>query len=152
MIYRRMTGFPRWRVRGPFEELERMRSRMDRLLDGFSNRPYRSSHAGVYPPINLTEDKDTYFVRAELPGVKSEDLDIHATGKNLSISGKREIPPAEEGVKYHRRERDGGSFSRMINLADGVEPDMVEAKLTNGILTVKVPKAEALKPRRASIG
>ncbi len=151
MIYRRMTGFPRWRVRGPFEELERMRSRMDRLLDGFSDRPRRSSHAGVYPPINLTEDKDAYYVRAELPGVKSEDLDIHATGKNLSISGKREIS-AEEGVKYHRKERDPGRFSRMINLADGLESDKVEAKLTNGILTVTAPKAEALKPRRVSIG
>ncbi len=151
MIYRRVTGLPGWRVRGPFEELERMRSRMDRLLDGFSNRPFRSSPAGVYPPINLTEDKDNYYVHAELPGVRSENLDIQATGKNLSISGKREIT-AEEGVKYHRREREAGSFSRMINLADGVEPDGVEANLANGILNVVVPKAETSKPRRISIG
>ncbi len=150
MIYRRMTGFPGWRVRGPFEELERMRSRMDRVLYGLSDRSHRSSPAGVYPPINLTEDKDTYYVRAELPGVKSEDLEIQATGKNLSISGKREIT-AEQGVKYHRREREAGSFSRMINLADGVESEAVEAKLANGILTVTAPKAEAMKPRRVSI-
>ncbi len=151
MIYRRMTGFPGWRVRTPFEELERMRSRMDRLMDGLSGRNYRSSSAGVFPPINLTEDKDNYYARAELPGVKSDDLDIQATGKNLSITGERKIE-SEEDVKYHRRERDAGRFSRMINLPDGIESEKVEAKLANGILTVVVPKAEAQKPRRVVIG
>lgn len=151
MIYRRMTGFPRWRARTPFEELEKMRSQMDRLLSGFSGRSSRPGRTGVYPPINLTEDKDNYYVKAELPGVKSEDLDIQATGKNLSIAGVRKVEP-EEGAKYHRKEREGGCFSRMVNMPDGIEPGKVEAKLTRGILTVVVPKAEALKPKRVTIG
>ena len=100
---------------------------------------------------NLSEDKDSYYVRAELPGVKADELDIQVTANNIAISGERKIAAQEEGARYHRREREAGTFSRMIGLPGDVNTEKVEAKLVDGILTVIVPKAEAAKPKQISI-
>ena len=149
MIYRRLFEIPNWRFRSPFEELAQMRRQMDRLYEDVLT-PRQRPRLGVYPLINLTEDKNNFYVRAELPGVNGDALDIQATANNLSISGERTIA-AEEGVKYHRRERESGSFSRMIGLPAEVDADKVEAKLRNGVLTVVVPKAEIAKPKQISV-
>ena len=151
MIYRRLFDLPTWRYRNPFEELERMRGQMDRVLEGFSGSPSFRPPAGVFPAVNLTEDKDRYYVRAELPGIGADDLDIQVTGRNLSISGERTLAPDVEDARYHRREREGGKFSRMVGLPGDVDGDKVEARLANGILTVSVAKAEAAKPRTIQI-
>ena len=151
MIYRRLFDLPTWRVRSPFEELERMRSQMDRVMEGFQGAPVFRPTAGVFPAVNLTEDKNRYHVRAELPGIKSGDLDIQVTGNNLSISGERKTGADVEGARYHRREREGGRFSRIIGLPGDVDPEKVEARLVNGILTVSIAKAEAAKPRQITI-
>jgi len=150
MIYRRFYGFPTVGSRNPFAELERMRRQLDQWL-GDQETPYRQVHAGVFPLINLTEDKDNYFVRAELPGVKADELDIQATASNVAISGERKIEVENEGAQYHRKEREAGKFSRLVELSDEIDPDKVEAKLENGILTVIVSKAEIAKPRQISI-
>ena len=151
MIYRRLFDLPTWRYRNPFEELERMRGQMDRVLEGFSGSPALRPSAGVFPAVNLTEDGDHYHVRAELPGIKADDLDIQVTGRNLMISGERKIAPEVEGARYHRREREGGKFSRVIGMPGDVDSDKVEARLANGILTVSVAKSEAAKPRTIKI-
>ena len=151
MIYRRLFDFPTWRIRSPFGELERMRRQMDRLYDD-AMTPHRLPQAGVFPLVNLTENKDKYFVRAELPGVKADELDLQVTGNKLAISGERKITAEDESAKYHRREREAGTFSRMIGLPGEVDSDKVEAKLENGILTVVVPKAEIAKPKQISVG
>ena len=150
MIYRRFYGFPTLRSRNPFAELDRMRRQLDQWF-GDEETPYRHVHAGVFPLINLTEDKDNYYVRAELPGVKADELDIQATASNLSISGERKIELENEGAKYHRREREAGKFSRLVELPDEIDPDKVTAKLDNGILSVIVAKAEIAKPKQISI-
>lgn len=150
MMHRRMFGFPQW-DRGLFEEMGQMKREMDRLFNNFSGRHYAVRRAGVFPLLNLTEDKQKYYIRAELPGIKPEDLDIQATGKNLSISGERKIPTANETAKYHRRERDAGKFSRIVNLPGEIDSDKVEAKLAGGILTVVIPKAEAVKPKQITV-
>lgn len=150
MIYRRLFDYPTWRVRSPFGELERMRQQMDRLLEGYSGAPFRTS-AGVYPAINLTEGENSYYVRAELPGVKAEDIDIQATQNTLSISGERVIADAAEGARYHRREREGGKFSRVFSLPGDVDPDRIEAKMVDGVLTVVIAKAEAAKPKQIKV-
>ena len=147
MIYRRFFNVPTYRIRSPWEELHRMRQQLDQMFD---DAPQQRVSAGVFPLINLTEDKDNYYVRAELPGVKADELDIQATANNIAISGERKIA-AEEGVKYHRREREAGTFSRMIGLPGEVDTGKVEAKLENGILTVVVAKAEAAKPKQITV-
>jgi HSP20 family protein len=123
---------------------------MDRLFEDAMS-PNRLSQAGVFPLLNLTEDKDQYYVRAELPGVKADELDIQVTGKNLSISGERKIAAEDESAKYHRREREAGTFSRMIGLPGEVGTGKVEAKLENGILSILIPKAEIAKPKQITV-
>ncbi|MGE0087753.1 MAG: Hsp20/alpha crystallin family protein [Desulfococcaceae bacterium] len=145
MIYRRLFDFPA--RRNPFGELERMKREMDHL---FGSIP-RQSGAGVYPLLNLTENRDSYFVRAELPGTEAGDLDIQATVNSLSLSGERKISAEGENVKYHRREREAGRFSRIIQLPEAVNPDKIEAGMQNGVLTVIIPKSEAAKPRQIKV-
>lgn len=151
MIYRSVFGVPSWRFRGPFDELDRMKRQMDRVLDAFSDRPSGQLSAGVFPLVNLSEDQEKYTIRAELPGVKKDDLDIQVASNSLSISGERRIAAEGDGVKYHRREREGGTFSRMLSLPGDIDSERVEADLKNGILTVRIPKAEAAKPKKISI-
>jgi HSP20 family protein len=125
-----------------------MRKEMDRLWDEVSGRTFQAPAAGVFPLVNVTEDNDHYHVRAELPGLKAEELDIVATGRNLTISGERKIPSEGDTVKYHRREREAGRFSRIIALPSDVEVDRVQAGLADGVLTVTIAKAETAKPKQ----
>ena len=127
-----------------------MRQQMNRLLEE-TRAPYQPAQAGVFPLTNLSEDKDNYYVRAELPGVKGDELDIQITANNLAISGERKIAAEEGGAKYHRREREAGTFSRMIGLPGEIDADKVDANLESGILTVVVPKAEIAKPKQITV-
>jgi HSP20 family protein len=150
MIYRRFLGFPNWEFKSPFTELERMKRQMDRLMEGLSS-PYQRPYAGVFPLINLTETKDSFFVRAELPGVVPGDLDIQATANSISITGERKLPAENKDARWHRREREAGKFSRMIAMPGEIDPNKVDASMVNGILSVVVPKAEVAKPRQINV-
>ena len=151
MIFRRPFYTPSWGLGSAFAELERMRRLMDEMPGGLARRPYRALGTGVFPLINLTEDSDNYYVRAELPGLKADDINISMTGNNLSIAGERNIPSEGENVRYHRREREAGTFNRVIALPGEVNADKVEAKHTDGILTVVIPKAEVAKPKQITV-
>jgi len=151
MILRRVPNWPRWDWRDPFEELERMRRQMDRLFEGLSGRLLGEPAAGVFPLVNVTESSGSYYVRAELPGLKPEEIDISVTGTSLSISGERKIPPEDEKAHYHRREREAGKFSRMINLPGQIDTSKVEARCADGVLTVVLPKSEEAKPKQITI-
>lgn len=151
MLYRRVFGYPNFGLASTFSQMDRLRRQMEKLMAFRDEDPGWRLPAGVFPMINLTEDRNNYYVRAELPGVKAEDLDIQADGKSVSVSGERKIDTEGNGVKYHRKERESGKFSRMIGLPGDIEPDRVEASLKNGMLTLVVPKSEALKPRQIQI-
>jgi HSP20 family protein len=150
MFYPRLFNFPAWRLKSPFDGWDQMRRQLDRLFED-SVAPYQRIQAGVFPLINLTEDKNNYYVRAELPGVKAGELEIQASSNNLAISGERKIASEDESARYHRREREEGKFSRMIGLPGEINPDKVEAKLKNGILTVVIAKSEATKPKQITV-
>ena len=134
-----------------FRELDRIQRQLQELAGGPSQRPSWPVGAGVFPLINLSADKDNYYVRAELPGLSADDIDISVANNNLSISGERKIASEGEEVKYHRREREAGTFSRIIALPGDVDTSKVEASHVNGILTVVVPKAEAAKPKQITV-
>jgi HSP20 family protein len=151
MIIRKLGEWPASSRRNPFDEVERLRRQMDRFLDGYAGDEGGASFAGVFPLTNLSEDKDAYYVRAELPGIKADALDISITGNSLSISGERTFPAQGEPVKYHRREREAGSFSRVITLPGQVDANKVEAHASNGVLTIVLPKAESAKPKQISV-
>lgn len=149
MITRKMMGFPSMGWPLSFEEMERLARQMNWLSSGVLGRPGRSMFsAKVFPAVNISEDKEKYYVRTELPGIKTGDIQLEIIGRNLTISGERKIPSEGENVKYHRKEREAGRFSRVIGLPGDVEINSVEAKLTNGLLTVAIAKAEAAKPKQ----
>ena len=151
MIYRNPFGGPVWRVKSPFDQLDRMRRQMDRLLNTFAEGAPEQAGAGVYPAVNLTEDKNNYYVRAELPGVDKDALELKVTEKTLNIVGERKIQNESEEARYHRRERDAGKFSRAVAMPGEINAEGVGAKLANGVLTITVPKAEKAKPRQITI-
>ena len=151
MLWRRTSGLPTLDWTSPFDELERMRREVDLLTEGLTRGLYREPMAGVFPLMNVTEDKDNYYVRAELPGLKSDELDISVTGNSLSISGERRIPAEDEKARYHRREREAGKFSRIVSLPAQVNTETVDARCADGVLTVVLPKAEAAKPRQIAV-
>ena len=132
------------------KSIERVRRQMDRLYKELRGFPEAQVSAGVFPMTNVTEDKDSFYLRAELPGVKSDDLDISVVNNSISISGERKISE-KENVKYHRREREAGRFSRMVSLPTAIDAGKVEARSSDGILAVTIPKAETVRPRQIPI-
>lgn len=151
MVSSRDFFFPGWTRGSLFDELGRMQEQMTRLSEALQPRLFGHPGAGVFPAVNLTEDTESYYLRAELPGVKSDALDIQVAGRNLSLSGERVIDTEGDGVRYHRREREGGKFSRIVGLPTDIDAEKVSARMENGILTIQVPKAEAAKPKRISV-
>lgn len=149
MLLRRISNWPN--LRSSYDELDRMRWEMDKLFEGLTRGFYREPSAGVFPLVNMTESKDSFIIRAEIPGINSEDIDISVTHDSLSISGERKIPAEKEEAKYHRREREAGKFSRIVSLPGQVDTGKVEAKCVDGILTVTLPKSEAIKPKQITI-
>jgi len=152
MIFRRVTGWPTWGGGwNPFGEIERIRQEMNRLQDAFARGLIGERAAGVFPMMNVTEDKDSFYVRAELPGIKAEELNISVTEDSLSVSGERKLLTEDQKATYHRREREAGSFSRMVTLPASIDPGKVEARCADGILTVVLPKAEIAKPKQIPV-
>ena len=135
----------------PFADIDQVRREMMRLLDAATGDTFGDIGAGVFPPVNVTQDNDRFYVRAELPGIDPKDLSISAIRNRLSISGAREIAKEHERVSYHRKERAEGSFDRSVTLPSEVDADRVEARYAEGILTVVLPKAEAAKPRQIKV-
>ena len=150
-MLRRMFDLPNYGWRNAFDDLDKMRLNMSRLLGQVSGRPYWQAHAGVFPLVNICEDADTYFIRAEIPGMESREIDISATGRSLTISGERKIVSEGENVRYHRREREGGTFSRVMTLPDDIQVEKINAGYEDGILMITVPKARAAKPQKIEI-
>ncbi len=151
MIFRRVNEWPTWNWRGQWDDVERLRRQMELLSEGLSGRLLTEASAGVFPLMNMTEDSENYYVRAELPGIKADALDISVTGDTLSISGERKIPEENKNAKYHRREREAGKFSRIIALPSQVNTNKVGASTVDGILKVILPKSEAAKPKQITV-
>lgn len=107
---------------------------------------------GVFPPVNLHETEDGYFLTAELPGVLPENIDVSMEGATITISGERKIElAAGDGVAVHRRERQSGSFRRAFELPTEIDADRAKARHKNGVLTLELPKSAALKPRQIEV-
>jgi HSP20 family protein len=137
-------------TRHPFHQL---RSEVDRLLTGFLSPAADGFLPGAFrsqPPINVWEQQDSLKVEMELPGIKSDQLDISVAGDELSIKVNRP-DVVQEGVTYHRRERPVGEFSRVVRLPVEVDAERVEADLRDGVLTISLPKAESAKPRKINV-
>ena len=141
------------RAMNPQYPMQQLRREMDRLWSSVVGDGVDPPWTGLVrgqPAVNVWETSEAVFAELEVPGLKSDQLDLSVVGDQLSI--KVERPEAEqEGVTYHRRERPVGSFTRVLRLPSPVASDAVQAELKNGVLTIKLPKAEAVRPRKIEV-
>ena len=119
----------------PFAELAEMRSRFDRLFGDLVDGRDRE----WMPAVDMIRDNGNLVVRAEVPGIKPEEIDIKVDAGMLTISGKHEEATEEKDKEYVRRERRYGAFSRTMALPEGVDPKKIKAMTTDGVLEIKVP-------------
>lgn len=130
----------------PFQDLLDLQKELDRFLGKpFHGYDFGLSGGGVFPPINVFADKDGIVIRAEVPGVDPKALEISIEGRTLTVSGERKRD--ETAGSFHRRERSFGKFSRSVTLPEDVDCDRAAAECKNGLLTIRIPRSEAAKPR-----
>jgi len=103
------------------------------------------------PPVDIVETEDDLVLKADLPDVKLEDIDVHVENETLSIKGERRFEKEANGKGYHRIERSYGSFVRSFSVPNSVDTEKVSADYKNGVLTVKLPKKEAAKPKQVKV-
>ncbi|MBN2581358.1 MAG: Hsp20/alpha crystallin family protein [Pirellulales bacterium] len=136
-----------------YNPLNQLRHEMDRLLSGTLGPALEGIWPGALrsqPAVNLWDAGESLKAETELPGVKSEQIDISVLGRELTIRVERpEV--VEENVTYHRRERPTGSIHRVLELPCDVKADGVTAEFLNGVLTLTLPKAETAKPRKITV-
>jgi HSP20 family protein len=138
----------------PFEGLTRIQSRISDLFDdtfGRSRTVQNFANGVWFPPVDILESKDSYLIRAELPGIKKENFNLEVKDGTLTLSGERKFEEAANGVEYHRVERVSGKFVRSFYLPQTVKSDDIKATYRDGILEVHVPKAEEAKPKQIAI-
>jgi len=130
-----------------------------RMMDALLRRdPFRGDLGGFnqdldfVPRFDVKEIKDAYVIKADLPGLRDEDVDVSLSGNLLTISGKRQEEHREEGESYYAMERSSGTFARSFTMPDGVDGTSVTADLKNGVLTVQIPKKPEAQPKRIAIG
>lgn len=134
----------------PADSFAQMRRDMESLMGRLTGAPADGTMAGLFPPMNVSEDLDHYYVRALIPGVDASQLDVSVVHQIIAISGTRQSPE-EEGVSYHRKERAEGAFSRSVTLPGAFDGSRVDAKYVDGVLILTLPKPEADKPRRVKV-
>ena len=143
----------------PFEELTRLQRDMTRLFDdnlrGTPRGNGESNGVAVRtwaPLVDVREDENEVIVHAELPGVKQDDIDIEVTGDTLTIRGERKFEDLEKKRNYVRVERTYGSFQRSFTIGVPIVNDKVNAQFRDGVLTIHLPKSEAVKPKKVLVG
>ena len=142
---------PNW---DPARQLSSLRDEIDRLfgapLAWFENGSQPFSN-GWLPPVDVYEDKDNVFVRAELPGMKKDEINISLHEGVLTLSGERKLEKEYDQAESHRVERFAGRFQRSITLPAPVDVAKVRATYKDGILAITLPKAEEAKPKQINV-
>jgi HSP20 family protein len=123
---------------------------VDRLFDSFFGQSDRGARRWI-PPMDLVEVDDHFVLKADLPGLRDEDVTIEVQDGTLKISGERNEEREQTERGFYRIERSFGSFARSLSLPDGVDPDGIKAEFHDGVLEVRIPKPEERKPRRIEI-
>jgi HSP20 family protein len=137
----------------PGREVDTLQTEMNRVFDAFfGNRPGNGMSRRWVPAMDLVEDKDNLVLRADLPGLSEDDVNIEVKDGVLTVSGERKTEEKKEEEGYYRVERAFGSFSRSLTLPQGIDPEQVHAEFDNGVLEVRIPKPEERKPHRVAIG
>jgi HSP20 family protein len=149
IVPRRDQPAPVARRFGEWDPFERMRQLMQ--WDPFQELPRRwfGEDVSVYTPrFDVREENDAFVFKADLPGIKEDDVDISVTGNRLTVSGKREEESVKEAESYYCRERSFGSFARSFTLPDSVNTDQIQADMHDGVLSLRIPKSPEAQPKK----
>ncbi|HEV2354215.1 MAG TPA: Hsp20/alpha crystallin family protein [Puia sp.] len=132
-----------------------LEKRVQRMFDNFLEFPrdweFPMKGGELYPSVDISETPQQYNIRAEIPGMKKEDIKISINKNCLSLSGEKKEEKKTDGEKFHRMESYYGSFQRSFVLPDGIKADKVEANFRDGVLSVTVPKSEETKEKTVEI-
>ena len=134
----------------PFQEMLNLRRTVDRLFDN-ANPDHEWQPATWGLALDVVENKDEFIVKASVPGINPDDLDISYADDTLTIKGEIKSDDEVKENEYHLRERRYGSFSRSISLPTKIKGDAIEASYQNGVISLRLPKAEEVKPKRIAI-
>jgi HSP20 family protein len=138
----------------PFENVMRLQRAISQSVGQPSfGLDWTPSGQGLQPALDIFEAEggDTLIVKAELPGIDRESLEVENVGNRLTVAGKRVIPTPEGEFRYHRRERQDGEFRRVFRLPFEVDRDKATAAYNDGVLTIRMEKAESAKPRQIAV-
>jgi HSP20 family protein len=138
----------------PFREAISLRDAMNTLLQESFVRPGGvSGQNGLTTlPLDIAENENEFVVKASLPGIKPDDVQITIHGDTLTIRAEDKAVEEKKGQQWHLRERRFGAYQRSVSLATPVDPDKATAHYEHGVLTLTLPKSEAAKPRQIKIG
>lgn len=142
------------RATTPFWPMRRLQSEIDRLFEepfGSWLAPEVPAFEGWLPPVDVQETKENVLVKAELPGMKKEELEVYLTGETLNIAGERKMEREEKGAESYRSERFFGRFHRNIPLPASIDAGKIEAHYKDGILTLTCPKTEEARRKAIDI-
>jgi len=134
-----------------------LRQEMDRLMDRFVRDPFSAVEwplvggGKLAPPIDVSENAQEVVVRAELPGVEPGELDVTVSGNRLTISGEKKETVEQQHQGFLQQETRYGSFHRSVTLPKGVDVEKVDAQFNNGVLTLKLPKTQAVGAKKVEI-
>ena len=134
----------------PMREMMTLREAMDRLFDDAFTRPVGMTGLGM-PAIDLYQTENDVVLKASLPGLKSDDVQISITGEVLTLKGEFRQNDEAKNATYHIKEQRSGSFERSLSLPTLVQTDKAKAEFENGILTITMPKAEQVRPKTISV-
>ena len=136
----------------PFAGFGNSRYVFDNLFDdNFGRSSAQPNTSKWYPAVDVLESKDSYHIRAELPGMKKEDIKVEVKDGTLTLSGERKSEKLAEDVEYRHVERVDANFWRSFSLPETVKRDGIEATYKDGVLEIRVPKAEEAKPRQIEV-
>lgn len=135
----------------PFRELSTLQDRINKVFnDQFSRGESETGMKTWAPVVDIIETESDLVVRAEIPGIKREDIDVEVTAESLTIHGERKFDEQSKD-KYLRVERPYGPFQRSFSIGVPVQPDKIKASYRDGVLEIVVPKAEEVKPKKIEI-
>ncbi len=147
-----MSRLVRW---DPFREMVSVRNQMDQLVGDYLREPsgWHGNEKGGFRRLALDvyEDDNGYSVTASMPGIDPEELDVSFSENTLTIQGETQAQEVDESAKWHVRERQFGRYMRSITLPAAVNTDSIDAAYEDGVLTLTLPKAEEVKPRRIAV-
>jgi HSP20 family protein len=138
----------------PFREMVSLHDAMNSLFQDSYVRPSGKLADGgpAMLPLDISENENEFIVKASLPGIRPEDVQITAHGDTLTIRGETKAEEEKKGENYHLRERRFGQFQRTVRLSAPIIADKAQAQFDNGVLTLTLPKAEEAKPKQIKVG